>query len=128
MFSRYLAVGASFIPAGFILAGFHLMGWVNAVSVGVSLGIGLGTATYAWNLFEPRVVLTAALISEQSTAVASALDAQVLPGKAQFAVLAAVYSCYVFGIGINRPANLVDPSGLNVRSGSPANTIIWSIS
>lgn len=124
LFLRYLAVGASFIPAGLIYAGFHLAGWISPISAGVSLGIGFGTAHYVWNLLESRE-LTAEIISEQQTVVAAASEAPVLPGRPQLAVLGAAYFCSVIALGIQRPANLIDPNGVNAKSASAINIALW---
>lgn len=119
---RYLAVGASFIPAGLIYARFRSAGWDNLVSAVLSLGLGLWAAHYVWNLFE--ALSTEIIFSEQAIVGASAVATSELPGKPQLAVIGAAYICSVVVLGIQRPPTFIGPNRASAKPASRVNTVL----
>ncbi len=48
----YLAVGASFIPAGLLYAGLRLLGWQSPLTAIIPLALGFLLAHRVWNWLE----------------------------------------------------------------------------
>lgn len=98
LFLRYLAVGASFIPAGLLYALAARMGWNSPLVALALLGLSFLIARSVWDALEKQSTALQRQVARPTTVTVGQVAFE-MPGRRQVAIIAGAYvpSLTVFG-------------------------------